>query len=112
MIVKDWAAAAAIELASHYKHGSSGPDDYVTDEQRDNVAAAYLEIIEKHCPFEPDVAYMPVPRCETCNLWTPRVDLDAGQCGLREKSSAKLWPEMYDCIITTADFGCVQWEAK
>ena len=99
-IKEDWAMAAASEIMLKITAKTITTDFTVAD------------IIEKHCPFKRDVAYMPVPRCDRCKLWTPRPELDAGRCGLREKSSAKLWPELYDGIITTADFGCVQWEAK
>ena len=43
--------------------------------------------------FDPNVAYMPVPRCETCRQWGKYAD---GDCPVI------LGP-------TAADFGCVQW---
>ena len=60
MMNRDWIADAAAELAGHFSFGP-GPDSYVTDEQRANVAKNYAAIIEKHCPMERDVAYMKVP---------------------------------------------------
>lgn len=108
---KDWIAEAAKELAAMFSFGT-GRDSYVTDEQRQGVAEHYAMIIANHCPMKPNVAYMPVPRCESCALWKPRDDKDTGWCGLRELSQAKLWPEMYDGIITANDFGCVQWKEK
>jgi len=44
-----WINDAAKELASHFTFGN-GPDDYVTDEQRTNVANNYAAIIAKHAP--------------------------------------------------------------
>lgn len=54
MTNEDWAQAAAEELASHFSFGS-GPDCYVTDEQRANVARNYRDIILKHYRAEPRV---------------------------------------------------------
>lgn len=59
MIQNDWIKDAARELASHFSFGS-GPDQYVTDEQRKNVADNYAAIIARHSPFEPDVAYLKI----------------------------------------------------
>lgn len=61
------------------------------------------EVIAKHCPFQPDVAYMPVPRCDGCRHWEtldhmPNVDHKA-VCGLLLR-------------LTSQDFGCTAWEAK
>lgn len=70
-------------------------------------------------PFilQPGVAYMPVPRCDSCQHWEPRDgdgDDGTGHCWFHTErhGEAKMYPDMYDAIITTADFGCVQWEAK
>ena len=42
-----WITRAANELASHFSFGS-GPDNYVTDEQRQNVTDNYAAIIARH----------------------------------------------------------------
>jgi hypothetical protein len=76
-------------------------------------------LIEEECPFKDSVAYMPVPRCETCRHWDrnisegTRVIEEQGRCLMMyEGSKTKIWPEYRDDIMTSADFGCVQWEAK
>lgn len=105
---KDWAREVAKELASHFSFGS-GRDSYVTDEQRQNVADNYAAIIVKHCPFKPNVAYMPVPRCETCAHYEKAPFEDGiGQC---RNEDLKLAPGERRMVIQE-DFGCVQWEAK
>lgn len=45
-------------------------------------------------------------RCDGCNLWSV-IDGKTGFCGLRELGVG-MWPEMYDGIVTEADFGCVR----
>lgn len=97
MVVKDWMTEAADELASHFSFGG-GRDSYVTDEQRSNVARNYAAIIAKHSPFKEGVAYMPVPRCETC------VHYDNGRCNEVRPHIGRL--------RVAPDFGCVRWEAK
>jgi hypothetical protein len=100
-IVKDWALEAAEETWDWIK----STDSYLPMDIR--------AIILKHCPMLPDVAYMPVPRCETCAHWTQREhDKTTGICGLDVTPSHKMWPDMYDNIVTTEDFGCVQWKKK
>ena len=73
--------------------------------------------------FEPDVAYMPVPRCDKCKWWercvrTPRwahteestSPYTFGNCGCPE---SKVEGSDDGCsIVTDADFGCVQWKAN
>jgi hypothetical protein len=60
--------------------------------------------------FKPDVAYMPVPRCDKCKHWYVRPEYiePHGACMADFISS--------DCndytIIVSADFGCVKWEAR
>ncbi len=91
----DWIGAAASEIRE-----STG--DLANSEIR--------EIISRHCPLAPDVAYMPVPRCDTCAHWTLRPEYvePHGACTAEEIGS--------DCndytIIVPADFGCVQWKSK
>jgi hypothetical protein len=94
-IVKDWAQEAAKELASYFSFGA-GRDSYVTDEQRQRVADSYRTIILKHCPMQPDVAYMPVPRCESCGHFTKHIyESDYGSCGYLNRPVYK-------------NFGCVE----
>lgn len=61
-----------------------------------NEAAGQLENFT--ILFKPDVAYMPVPRCETCRHW---------QQGKHAGDYCRL---LYITIPT--DFGCVRWEVK
>lgn len=54
VVVKNWITEAASEIADTYgKHPITDTD-------------GYAQIIEKHCPFKRDMAYMPVPRCDQC----------------------------------------------
>jgi hypothetical protein len=57
----------------------------------------YRSIITKHSPFKSGVAYMPVPRCETCAQFIQHKDPELGVC-------LKL-----NQLVRT-DFGCVQWK--
>lgn len=127
MIAKDWIAEAAKELASHFSFGG-GRDSYVTDEQRTNVENNYATIIRVHCPFKPDVAYMPVPRCETCAHWHgPQQHSNGRAAGVGERSAhhgvsrfrirgqctePTISPEQMDEFMTLPDFGCVDWKEK
>lgn len=84
----DWIDNAAKELASHYSWGI-GRDDYVTDEQRTNVANNYAKIIRNYQPVP--------PRCDSCAHWT---------------EMPSYWGRCKQLVITTPpDFGCVQWRA-
>lgn len=62
------------------------------------------EIVAKHCPFKPDVAYMPVPRCDSCARWARPDPKQDGIC--------TLWKGNRIVVTTSADYGCVRWEAK
>ena len=105
--VQDWVIAAAREIASHWSFGS-GPDSYITDDQKHHIASNFAAMINKHCPFEPDVAYMPVPRCDQCKHWTPiLIGAQAGRATGRGLCNALSPP-----LVTDDSFGCVQWGAK
>lgn len=93
--MKEWITSAAKELASHFSFGC-GPDSYVTDEQRQNVADNYASIIVKY-----------VPRCETCRYWASHT----GECTAISINAPKM-PRGSLLLITTADFGCVRWKGK
>lgn len=72
--------------------------------------------------FPPDVTFMPVPRCDACRWWTPKGDA-FGRC---ERTHATQWPGAEDDslatamasadpnaeaeLLTSAAFGCVQFE--
>lgn len=74
-----------------------------------------LAAIAKHLPLKAETAYMEVPRCETCTHWSKRHHHEnSGFCMLPQalNDAAPMWTEMYDYILTNADFGCVAWEAK
>ncbi len=62
----DWMMKAAEELASHFSFGR-GADSYVTDEQRQNVANNYLEIIIRHWYNPPPVKEPPLLQCSECH---------------------------------------------
>lgn len=74
--------------------------------------------------FKPDVAYMPVPRCDQCRYWGHRVDgtphgnkggvIAGAPMSTCEHSRDKLryGGRENGLLWTDEDFGCVQWEAK
>jgi hypothetical protein len=111
MISKDWVVEAAENIQR-----SEGL--VVGSEDRKALIA---RIIEAHWPFEPDVvyipaqpgvAYMPVPRCETCAYWH-RFELeDIGRCGVVADPPERQYPRALGTLETKVDFGCVQWKAK
>lgn len=96
MIGKRWALEVAEKLA-----------EWGSPEDIDDRA----KLIEEMCPFEPDVVYMPVPRCDQCKHWE-RIDESCGDCNLPEDINSKVWATMYDGIHTSPDFGCVEFEER
>lgn len=69
-----------------------------------SIEESIARIISANCPFKPDVAYIPVPRCETCkNFIVERMPSEIYRVG-----SCKVLAIGY----ITPDFGCVRWEAK
>ena len=110
-MMKDWMTEAAKEIDRH-------TGGYMSSVDADDIRA----IIAKRCPFESGVAYMPVPRCETCAHWRndPHAVSDSdsyniGDCcatdspefdRLRAKGIKILFHQR------PLGFGCVQWEAK
>lgn len=103
MIDPRWLKAIENELTS-----GGGP---LTQQEAELCTAA----IKKLTPFKPDEAYMLVPRCEACTHWSKRHHHEnSGFCMLPQalNDAAPMWTEMYDYILTNADFGCVGWEAK
>ncbi len=59
-------------------------------------------IILQHSPFKDGVAYMPVPRCETCEHWSGGSRSD-GVCAKVIQLNGMLVPK---------DFGCVKHKEK
>lgn len=100
MTAKDWMRAAAEEIAKLWPQRDHGRGDgYLTDEQRSSIATSLRTVIERHCPLQRDVAYMPVPRCETCSHWEHTSVTNYGRC-------------LQLGIGSMRDFGCVRWEEK
>lgn len=64
--------------------------------------------------FKPGVAYMPVPRCDSCTHWDPHDKLKIGWCNLQRTKpwATKIRAEDGAGILTNADFGCTEWEVK
>lgn len=60
------------------------------------------DVIVKHCPFKVDVAYMPVPRCESCAHATPYEEHAIWCDALSDGAN----------MLFTKGFGCILWEAK
>ncbi len=94
MAIIDWANDAAKEIVGYT---TNVPDDY-----RPCLVGHFAAVIVKHSPFLPDVAYMPVPRCETCARW--------------DKSEGVAGSEVGRCLWmnsnTFKSFGCVQHKPK
>jgi hypothetical protein len=70
-------------------------------------------IIFSHCPLEEGVAYMPVPRCETCKhyeAYPPHARYPEDTQGSCNNENIKIVSD--DQFAVRPDFGCVQWEAK
>lgn len=88
-VAKDWALEAAKAIQWFVGYSAGEPAEAI-EKLRD--------IIAKHCPFKPGVAYMPMPRCETCAHWI-ELPYYWGRCNPL-------------AIETPPDFGCVQWKAK
>ena len=59
-----------------------------------------------------NVAYMPVPRCETCSEWRKHELEDIGTCALAANPPERHYPRALGDLETRADFGCVDWKAK
>lgn len=58
-VIKNWVESASKEIADLWpvSHHGKG-DDYLTPEQRTNIAENLAEVIARHCPFEKDTAYV------------------------------------------------------
>lgn len=85
-------------------------NEIIEDHEPEPFEGYYHKIIAKHSPFKPDVAYMPVPRCEACAHWklhkhaTIESPGHYGQC---------MMPATVANIQSTHEgFGCVQWKEK
>lgn len=105
-VVKDWVADAAQEI-----------DD--GNALSTNTIADIQAIITKHCPMKPDIAYMPVPRCETCAYWRrfagellPTRLERVGTCQMSLDPPDRHNALVYGNLETEFDFGCVLWKAK
>lgn len=72
---------------------------------------AVADAIYEHVPFTPGVAYMPVPRCESCRHWKQRAAKE-GECYRPALEGALMCPPGLAPMLTAAGFGCVHWEAK
>ena len=119
--IEDWITAAVSELLQ-VEH--VGQECMITDSDA-------AEIIRKHCPFNPGVVYMPVPRCATCRHWersSGHVPQDLipvrargavtewGSCtqleaswGVMENPDSKAAASR-GTMATREDFGCVEHE--
>jgi hypothetical protein len=94
----DWMTQAAQGIQR-----SRGLSNVPASEEVDRIRT----IIFNHCPLEEGVAYMPVPRCETCKHWELSMpDKEKGNCHVYCNAVN------FDVLLTHKDFGCVQWEAK
>ena len=80
-----------------------------------NIGRAF-NILAKHNPFKYRIAYMPVPRCETCKHWDTDMitDMRTAECQLKimQVQVATAGSIIHVQMRTRHDFGCVQWEKK
>lgn len=97
----DWALTAAEEIVK-----TSYPEDVLPIHK----AIFVYNTIRRHCPFEPDVAYMPVPQCDSCHYWRPGPDA-YGACNL-SGSGSEVYGGAGEDIRTLPGWGCVRWKAK
>lgn len=99
MIKKDWVLETCNDIIEHVRSGT-GPLRI--------SALDICDIITKHCPSTPGVAYMPVPRCDGCKHWDPAPRaLPDGIC----RNTSGIWftgGEPY--LMTAPGFGCIKWE--
>jgi hypothetical protein len=81
----------------------------VTDDPK---LGRWMRAEDVNAMFEVGVAYMPVPRCETCKHWGPFTDgSGAKECRKVHALDTKI-RAAYEELMVADDFGCVQWEAK
>lgn len=104
----DWAVEAAKEIATrmarHYDWAGRG-------------LIAETAII-KHCPFKPNVAYMPVPLCQTCVHWDREevTIAETAECLHPNMSAIVHWSDdsldipIHFRMRTKPDFGCTEFE--
>ncbi len=113
-IVQDWMFKAAAEIAKACRMDEgAGPNIHT--------------IIRSYSPFKQDVAYMPVPRCDSCRHWQKNPKFAIGTCNLtlfdetdgwQDRSKARAIAVNQDedlemaILETTADFGCNQWSSR
>ena len=103
--MRDWIVEAVDEIMTWI--GSAGNDTRTENE--------IIATIRLHSPFKDGVAYMPVPRCETCSEWRARPDDHYEAVEQTGECTSKLgpWSDCHDyTILTGNDFGCVNWKAK
>ena len=113
----DWIKAAAEEIGER--------DAFVEWFEQINLpnrgAEIAEKIIRKHCPMEPDVAYMPVPRCETCRWWGHHSGVTGSCSRLGRRIEDDEDDGEYEAAGTDgnceefycrADFGCVGHEPR
>lgn len=96
---KDWTTKAAEELTKNSLISAAG----------------IRQTIVEHCPLEPGVAYMPVPRCDLCKHWTRGtipVIKKPSRGGVCQNPELQAFAEGHQTLETAEGFGCVQWEAK
>ncbi len=105
-VVKDWTLDAAEEIFNNLDEIN------LIEEHRKGTVPWIKGIIVQHCPFKPDVAYMPVPRCETCAHWDNLATENKhhGACRLYEHDVYA--PVSFSRMVTTENFGCVRWKEK
>ncbi|MCR4301841.1 MAG: hypothetical protein NUV51_09545 [Sulfuricaulis sp.] len=130
-MTSNWIVDAAQKISSEIDLGSlnePGPDriaDIITAHFEKSIDAILVRdpdgTVRRMNVFKDGVAYMPVPRCETCAWWLP-VNV-GGECrrlvdssGLTHGSKAVAIEDTragrFARLLTQADFGCVQWKEK
>lgn len=97
----DWISKAAERIHREYPK--------ILRECNDQTPLPWLHaVIREAAPFQPDVAYMPVPRCDQCKHWGMPLK-NVGVCVKQELKVPTIGKML---LSTSANFGCVMWEAK
>lgn len=97
MLVKDWKREAADEIAD--------------DLRMPEMVIWMRSVIDRHCPMQDDVVYMPVPRCATCKHWRQFELEDIGEC-LEAETCTLMAVRKGVTLETREEFGCVRWEER
>lgn len=110
-LVLDWQTALAKVIALRLMPIEAMREYHETGVVPERYVVLLRAVIAEHCPFEPDVAYMPVPRCGACAHWKPWPKDETASIGYC--SELRTHQLHFSLSLTTKpDFGCIAWKAK